>query len=57
MVRFNAPSAERETQTEAAEIRPSRPERVEQVVSIPTGETATFVLDLDKHALGIRAHS
>ncbi len=48
-VRFDAPSAERETQ--AGSIRASLLELAEQIVGTPAGEAA-FVLDLDEHALG-----
>ncbi len=52
MVRFNPPSAEGEAKTQAGSIGAPLLEWAEQLVDVPTRETATFVLDLDEHALG-----
>jgi hypothetical protein len=57
MVRFDTSSAEHETKTQAGSIPASLLERAEQVVGIPTGKAAAFVLDLDEHTLGTGAHS
>ena len=55
IVRFDAPSAEGEAKAQAGAIGAALLERAEQLVDVPTGETAAFVLDLDEHALGAGA--
>jgi hypothetical protein len=52
MVRFNRPSAEREPKAHASAIGAALLVGAEQVVNVPTRETAAFVLDFDDHALG-----
>ena len=55
IVRFGAPSAEGEAKAQARSIDAALLERAEQLVDVSTQETATFVLDLDEHALGAGA--
>jgi hypothetical protein len=56
VVRFSAPSAERETKTQAGSIGATLLERAKELVDIPTRQTAALVLDLDEHSLGARAN-
>ena len=55
IVRLDAPSAEGEAKAQAGSIGAALLERAEQIVDVPAGETAAFVLDLDEHALGAGA--
>src|SRR5678816_3563989 len=50
-VHFGAPSAERESETEARPIRAPSFERLKQHVCVPVREAAAFVLDLDAYAI------
>ena len=56
-IRFGAPSAEGEAETEASAIGTALLECAEQLVRVPARKTAAFVLHLDEHALGAGADS
>jgi hypothetical protein len=51
-VHLGAPPAERESETEARPILIPSFEGLKQLLGVPVGETAAFVLDLDEHAIG-----
>jgi hypothetical protein len=51
-VRFDAPSAERQAQTQAAAVDASLHEGAEQIVDVSGRQTAACVLNLDQDARG-----
>jgi hypothetical protein len=57
MVRFNGPPTAGEAETQARSVCAFLLERVEEVVRIPTWETAAFVHDLDEHPFHAHANS
>jgi PAS domain S-box-containing protein len=57
VIRFDAPSAEREPETQASTIRAALLERSEQFAGIASGKPAAFVLNLDADALGVGVHA
>ena len=57
VIRFGAPSAESQTETDARPIRAALLERSKELVDIPTRQTAALILDLDQHALSNRFDS
>ena len=52
IVRVHGQAAEGEAETEAAPIRVSLLERAEQLIHVPSRQTAAFIQDLDEHTLG-----
>lgn len=56
VVRVSAPSAEREAKSKARSVGAALLERAEQLVNLPSREAATFILDVNEHALGADAH-
>jgi hypothetical protein len=57
VIGFDAPSAEREADTETGSIGAALLERAEQFVDVLVWESATFIVDLDEHAFGVAADS
>ena len=54
IVRFSAPSAEGEPETQAGSIRAPLLEGSEQCLTVSAREPAAFVLDFNEHAIGAR---